>query len=84
MSGEQGLAKAANPRLRTAMVELSWLWLRHQPDTALSRWFQARVRTERGRVRRVAIVALARTLLVALWRFVTEGVVPEAAKLKAA
>lgn len=87
MSGEQGISKAGNPRLRTAMVELSWLWLRHQPDTALSRWFQERVRAERGRVRRVrrvAIVALARKLLIALWRFVTDGVVPEGARLKAA
>jgi transposase len=84
MSGEQGISKAGNPRLRTAMVELAWLWLRHQPDTALSRWFRERVRAERGRVRRVAIVALARKLLVALWRFVTEGVVPEGARLKAA
>jgi transposase len=84
MSGEQGISKAGNPRLRTAMVELSWLWLRHQPDTALSRWFRQRVRGERGRVRRVGIVALARKLLVALWRFVTEGVVPDGAKLKAA
>ena len=66
------------------MVELAWLWLRHQPDSALSRWFHERVRTERGRVRRVAIVALARKLLVALWRFVTEGAVPDGAVLKTA
>jgi transposase len=83
MNGEQGISKSGNPRLRTTMVELAWLWLRHQPDSALSRWFQERVRAERGRVRRIAIVALARKLLVALWRFVTDGVVPEGAKLKA-
>ncbi|HEY0409029.1 MAG TPA: IS110 family transposase, partial [Candidatus Dormibacteraeota bacterium] len=81
---EQGISKAGNPRLRHAMVELAWLWVRHQPDSALSRRFHARVGQERGRVRRVAIVALARRLLVALWRYVAHGVVPEGAALKAA
>src|SRR5271157_643826 len=61
-----------------------WFWLRHQPDSALSRWFQARVGAAKGRIRRIAIVALARKLLVALWRYVTQGVVPEGAELKAA
>jgi transposase len=84
MNSEQGISKSGNPRLRTTAIELAWLWLRHQPETALSRWFLERVRSERGRVRRVAIVALARKLLVALWRFVTDGVVPDGAKLKAA
>ncbi len=83
VSGEQGISKSGNPRLRTTAIELAWLWLRHQPDTALSRWFQERVRSDRGRLRRVAIVALARKLLIALWRFVTDGVVPKGAKLKA-
>jgi transposase len=83
VSGEQGISKSGNPRLRTTAIELAWLWLRHQPDTTLSRWFHERVRSDRGRVRRVAIVALARKLLVALWRFVTDGVVPEGASLKA-
>ena len=82
--GEQGISKSGNPRLRTTAIELAWLWLRHQPETALSRWFQERVRSDRGRVRRVSIVALARKLLVALWRFVTDGVVPEGATIKAA
>ena len=84
MNGEQGISKSGNPRLRTTAIELAWLWLRHQPDTALSRWFLERVRSDRGRVRRVSIVALARKLLVALWRFVAGGVLPEGAKLKAA
>ncbi len=82
--GEQGISKSGNPRLRTTAIELAWLWLRHQPETALSRWFRERVRSDRGRVRRVSIVALARKLLVALWRFVTDGVVPEGATIKAA
>jgi transposase len=81
---EQGISKAGNPRLRHAMVELAWLWVRHQPESAPSRWFRARVGHERGRVRRVAIVALARRLLVALWRYLAHGEVPEGAVLKAA
>jgi len=80
---EQGIAKSGNPRLRRAMIELAWFWVRHQPGSALSRWFVERVGTARGRVRRIAIVALARKLLVALWRYVTQGVVPEGAVLKA-
>jgi transposase len=84
VKGEQGISKSGNPRLRTTAIELAWLWLRHQPETALSRWFRERVRTDRGRVRRVSIVALARKLLVALWRFVADGVVPEGARLKVA
>jgi transposase len=81
---EQGIAKSGNPRLRTAMVELAWLWLRHQPDSALSRWFRERVGSERGRIRRIAIVALARKLLAALWRYTTSGELPVGATLKTA
>ena len=81
---EQGISKAGNRRLRHIMIELAWLWVRHQPDSALSRWFRARVGTERGRIRRIAIVALARKLLIALWRYVTHGEVPEGAVFKAA
>jgi transposase len=66
------------------MVELAWLWVRHQPDSALSIWFRERVGNERGRVRRIAVVALARKLLIALWRYVTQGEVPERVVLKAA
>ena len=80
---EQGIAKSGNPRLRRAMIELAWFWVRHQPGSALSRWFVERVGAARGRVRRIAIVALARKLLVALWRYVRQGVVPEGAVLKA-
>jgi transposase len=76
---EQGIGKAGNPRVRAAMIELAWLWLRHQPGSALSRWFRERVGQARGLVRRVAIVAVARRLLVALWRYATAGVMPEGA-----
>ena len=74
---EQGISKADGPRLRTTMVELAWLWLRHQPGSALSNWFRERVGQTKGRVRRIAIVALARRLLVALWRYVEAGVIPK-------
>jgi transposase len=66
------------------MIEAAWLWLRHQPGSALSQWFQERVGADRGRLRRVSIVALARKLLVAFWRFANHGEVPEGASLKAA
>jgi transposase len=80
---EQGISKSGNRRLRHAMVELAWFWLRHQPDSALSAWFRERVGPGRGRVRRIAIVALARKLLVALWRYTTRGVVPQGAAFEA-
>jgi transposase len=60
------------------------MWLQHQPNSTLSRWFRERVGADRGRIRRIAIVALARKLLVALWRYVTQGVVPEGAVFKTA
>jgi transposase len=74
---EQGVSKAGNPRLRTTMIQLAWLWLRHQDQSALTRWFKAH--NHRGR--KSAIVALARKLLVALWKYVSAGVVIEGAKM---
>ena len=81
---EQGISKAGNPLLRKAMVELAWLWLRYQPDSALARWFTDRVGSVQGRIRKITAVALARKLLVALWRYVTAGLLPEGARVKAA
>jgi transposase len=81
---EQGISKAGRPGLRKLMLEAAWLWLRYQPDSALSRWFRAKTANATGRAKRVAVVALARKLLVALWRMVTDGAVPEGAKLKPA
>ena len=81
---EQGVSKAGNARLRTTMIQLSWLWLRHQPKSALTLWFHERTKAAGGRNRRVMIVALARKLLVGLWKFVTTGVVPEGAVMSAA
>ena len=77
---EQGVSKAGNPRLRTTMIQLAWLWLRHQGQSALARWFKAH--SQRGR--KSAIVALARKLLVALWKYVAHGVVIEGAVMKSA
>jgi transposase len=81
---DQGISKAGNPLLRKSMIELSWLWLRYQPGSRLARWFAERVGTIRGRIRKIAVVALARKLLVALWRYLTTGLVPEGARLKSA
>ena len=81
---EQGVSKAGNPRLRTTIVELAWLWLQNQPASALSLWFHERVRRLGGRMRKTIIVALARKLLVALWRYTTAGVVIEGAVMKPA
>ena len=79
---EQGISKAGNARLRKTMIQMAWLWLRHQPGSNLSRWFHARVGDRRGKIRRIAIVAVARKLLIALWRYVTLGLVPEGAEVK--
>jgi transposase len=80
-SREQGISKAGNRRAREIAVELAWLWTVHQPDSALTRWFRERVRDIKGRIRRIVIVALARKLMVALWRYLTTGVVPAGAVL---
>lgn len=81
---EQGVSKAGNPRLRSTLIQLAWLWLRHQPNSILTRWFLDRVKANGGRLRKPTIVALARKLLVALWKYVTAGVVIEGAIVKAA
>lgn len=81
---DQGISKAGNGRARMLAIELAWLWLQHQPDSELARWFQARVGDQKGRVRRIAIVALARKLMVALWRYLTSGLVPTGAVARAA
>ena len=81
---EQGISQSGNPRLRTTMIQLAWLWLRHQPDSALALWFHDRVKCNGGRLRKTTIVALARKLLVSLWKYVTAGVVIEGAVMKSA
>jgi len=81
---EQGVSKAGNPRLRTMLIQLAWLWLRHQPQSALALWFKERVSRNGGRFKKTTIVALARKLLVALWKYVTAGVIIEGAVMKPA
>jgi transposase len=84
MEHEQGIAKAGNRRARSTAIELAWLWLRHQPESELSRWFRARLlKTRSRRLKRILIVALARKLVVALWRYLTTGLMPEGARMKA-
>ena len=83
MDRDRSISRAGNPRARTSMIQLAWLWLRYQPDSALAIWFRERVGTLQGRTRRISIVAMARKLLIALWRYVETGVVPEGVVLRA-
>lgn len=76
---EQGISKAGNKRPRRIINELAWLWLRYQPDSALSQWFNARWGLAGGRARKVGITALSRRLMIAFWQYLEHGVVPEGA-----
>ena len=80
---EQGISKAGNRRMRAMLIEIAWCWLRYQSKSALARWWQDRFQRGNKRTRRIGIVAVARKLLVALWRYLEEGLVPEGATLKA-
>jgi transposase len=82
MDREQGISKAGNARMRTMLVEIAWCWLRYQRTSGLSRWWQSRFGKGNKRTRRIGLVALARKLLVALWRYLEHGIVPEGAALK--
>lgn len=82
LAREQGISKAGNPRLRTVMVQLAWLWPKHQPDSALTQWYRERVKRGGPYAHKRAIVALARKLLVALWKYVNAGVLIEGAIMK--
>ena len=79
---DQGVSKSGNPRLRTTLIQMAWLWVRHQPHAALTLWFKDRVKQNGGRLNKTTIVALARKLLVALWKYVNAGVVIEGAVIK--
>jgi transposase len=81
---ERGIAKAGNYHVRAMAIEIAWGWLRFQPGSALTQWYQRRFGHGSSRLRRIGIVALARKLLIALWRFVEAGVLPDGAALKAA
>ena len=81
MDRELGIDKSGKPRVRTMAIEIAWCWLRFQPQSELSLWFQQRFGNGGKRARRIGIVALARRLLVALWRFTDQGIVPTGAVL---
>lgn len=80
---EVGISKAGSRYLRALAIEIAWSWLRYQPQSALSQWYTARFSAGGSRVRRIGIVALARKLLIALWRYLDTGLVPEGALVKA-
>jgi transposase len=83
-SREQGISRSGNRRVRAMAIEIAWSWLRFQPQSQLSRWYQSRFGGGGPRMRRIGIVALARRLMIGLWRYLEWGVVPEGARLKAA
>jgi transposase len=79
---DQGITRAGNRHVRRVMVQLAWLWLQHQPESALAQWYQRRFAGGGKRLRRIGIVALARKLLIALWRYLEKGTIPDGAQLK--
>jgi transposase len=80
---DRRIGHAGNARARTTLVQLAWLWLRYQPDSALTKWFHERVGALQGRTRRIAIVAMARKLLITLWRFTETGEIPDGVVIRA-
>lgn len=81
MDRDRRISRAGNARARKTLIQLAWLWLRYQPDSSLACWFRERVGDLQGRTRRIAIVAMARKLLIAIWRYATDGIVPEGAQI---
>jgi transposase len=81
-SRDQGISKAGNSPIRAMAIEIAWCWLRYQPDSELSRWYTERFGKGGKRLRKIGIVALARKLLIALWRYLEDGVIPAGAQLK--
>ncbi len=81
MDRTRNISRAGNPRARTTLIQLAWLWLRYQPGSTLALWFRERVGALQGRTRRIAIVGMARKLLIALWRYVETGVIPDSVEI---
>jgi len=79
---DQGITRAGNAHVRRVIVQLAWGWLHYQPTSALSQWYQRRFGGGGRRIRKIGIVALARKLLIALWRYLATGLVPDGAQLK--
>ncbi len=84
VSRDQGISKAGNKQARVMLIELAWCWLKYQPASRLTQWYRARFGGTSSRAGKVGVVALARKLAIALWRFVEDGIVPDGARLKAA
>jgi hypothetical protein len=82
MDRDRSISRAGNPRARTTLIQLAWLWLRYQPGSTLATWFRERVGLLQGRTRRIAIVAMARKLLIVLWRYVETGVIPDGIEIR--
>jgi transposase len=80
---EQGISRAGNSRIRKLLIEIAWAWLRFQPQTKLSQWYQLRFAKAGKRMRRIGIVAVARRLVIDLWRYLEGGIIPEGAQLRA-
>ncbi len=88
MTAARAAAARASPRPATAsrervMIQIAWLWVKHQPESELTKWFHRRTKDQSKRVRRIMIVALARKLAIGLWRYLETGLIPEGAVLKA-
>lgn len=83
MDRDRRINRAGNSRARKTVIQLAWLWLRYQQQSSLAQWFRERVGALQGRTRRIAIVAMARKLLIAIWRFAMLGIVPEGAVVAA-
>jgi transposase len=83
---DQGISKQGNRRVRALLIEMAWMWLRHQPNSALAKWYAERVggNAQNKRGKRIAVVAVARRLAIALWRYLEQGVIPAGAQLKRA
>jgi transposase len=79
---EQGISRAGNPRVRKLAIEIAWCWLRLQPDSQLSRWYKQRFAGGGARMRRIGIVAMARRLVIDLWRYLEIGTVPKGATVR--
>jgi transposase len=81
MERSQGISRAGSGPVRTAMIQMAWLWIKHQPKSAIAQWFVQRTEGQNGRIKRIMIVAVARKLAIALWRYLEQGLVPQGATL---
>src|SRR5499426_3031394 len=81
MERSQGISRAGSGPVRATMIQMAWLWIKHQPKSAIAQWFVQRTEGQNGRIKRIMIVAVARKLAIALWRYLEQGLVPQGATL---